>query len=155
MGRNAQQRGRGMLVAVLVAIAGFASAVPGDAAQAPSIVGGSEVAHDWPAMAQLYWGDRFECGGTLVAASWVLTAGHCVTADFTGQVRAPGDLGVRLGSSTMGDGTFHAVTRVVRHPKYDDGTAAYDAALLELDEPAVQPPLPVVGSADADRKSVV
>lgn len=69
------------------------------------------------------------CGGTFIAASWVLTAAHCVDGATADQVT------VRAGAHHWGDGGEKlAVTRIYIHPAYSSATALEnDIALLELE----------------------
>jgi secreted trypsin-like serine protease len=144
-----------LLRACLIAFAVLLSAVgaaTASAAPAPRIVGGTVASAPWPAQALVLInkdGASFMCGGTLIAPQWVITAAHCVTTD-AGTVAGPSSYDVVLGSRTaMSGGTEHSVTRVVREPQWDDASNAYDAALLQLDGPAPETPLPVVAPDEA------
>ena len=89
------------------------------------------------------------CGGSLVAASWVLTAGHCVTS--AGGVKPPGSLQAVVGVTDLqrAEGEAIAVQQVIRHPSYDTPRAySNDVALLRLARPA-STPIRLVATDDA------
>ncbi|HWE89466.1 MAG TPA: trypsin-like serine protease [Pseudonocardiaceae bacterium] len=92
-----------------------------------------------PWAAQIAWdGTGFECTGTVVAPTWVLTAQHCVS---------PGAMSVQVGSPKLGQGT----TVAVADKQVDDKA---DLALLRLAEPVEVTPVrladagPQVGSVN-------
>ncbi|KAK1122191.1 hypothetical protein K0M31_009417 [Melipona bicolor] len=112
-------------------------------AQRPTrIVGGKDAEkglHPW--QVSVHWGDparkipsRHICGGSLVTAGWVLTAGHCKTL-------APpvGEFHVFAGKYKLDvleeTEQSRLVNRVFVHPGYDGRVGPYDIALMEAERP--------------------
>jgi secreted trypsin-like serine protease len=85
------------------------------------------------------------CGGTLVAPAKVLTAAHCVTA-----VDQATDIRVVAGrvDYTATGGQTRRVTAARIHPKFDQGTLTYDAAVLSLNRPLPYRTLPIARVQD-------
>lgn len=109
----------------------------------PQIVGGGDAKPGaWPWMVAILNAsieDAFEgqfCGGTLLAPSWVLTAGHCVS-DFFGGIVSPSEVEVAAGIHVLSsnEGQRVGVSQIVRHPFYNDFNLEGDVALLRLSEP--------------------
>lgn len=73
--------------------------------------------------------DGHYCGAAMIAPTWVLTAGHCVTAED--QVASPRSFDVYVGSQDFHNGDRIPVKSIYRHPNY---TALFenDVALLQL-----------------------
>jgi secreted trypsin-like serine protease len=71
------------------------------------------------------------CGGSLIADTWVLTAGHCVTNE--GEIVEPKGINVYVGSINFKDGDRIAVKSVYRHPQYEADFTDNDVALLKLE----------------------
>ena len=136
--RPANMRPRAIVLAATVAV--LASAAGSAAlAASPRIVGGTPApAGRYPFMAALHI-DQFLCGGSLVAARYVVTAGHCV--DGTGD-RAD----LAIGVTTIDDdfATVPAANRfggtIIRNPAYGisgpAGAPVNDVAVVRLDRPA-------------------
>lgn len=111
---------------------------------APSIdgrvVGGVDASYaQFPHQISLRYRGSHNCGGSIVARSWVLTAAHCVTTtDSSGalQTYAAKDLNVRAGSNDrFSGGIINQVVEVIVHEDY--GNFLNDVALLRLETPFI------------------
>lgn len=93
---------------------------------APSkIVGGRQATESYPYMAALLVNGSQNCGGTLIAPTWVVTAAHCVTSGLT----------VRVGSlDRTSGGQVISVAQTIVHPNFRSSNIQQgnDIALLRL-----------------------
>jgi secreted trypsin-like serine protease len=136
---------------LLLAPALAVSALAMTAAPSSAIVGGHDAAAGaYPSIAEVHLGKSFLCTGTLIAPTWVLTAGHC--GSITGAaVATPASwpaplIDVYLGSNKAGQGTPATVSQAIVEPSYL-ATSGYDVTLLKLSAPASQAPTKVANDA--------
>lgn len=145
------------LAIVIAIVLGLSAAVPVFAADKdgqyqPSIVGGDPVPNgEYPFMVSLQAdtsgaspSKEHFCGATLIDSDSVLTAAHC--ADYIGAATIPGisvsyrDVRIVVGltklDSTQGQARkIQSLTDVHMHPRYNPRTSAFDAAVIELNQP--------------------
>lgn len=108
---------------------------------APFIVGGTDATQVRDYMATIQYPDgRHECGGSLIAPNWVLSAKHCTY----GERIVPGTWHVRVGSldRTTG-GTLAGIRAVAAHPLGSPDAAGNDVVLIQLDQAVSQRPIPI------------
>jgi hypothetical protein len=131
--------GRAVVVLALAAALATVHAPAAGAQKAHSaIVGGTPIsitAAPW----QVYLGvgSDLACGGSVLDATHVLTAAHCVIPEGSTTPRAPSSLTVRAGFDDVSEpapagSQVVGVASLRTHPLYDERTKADDVAVLTL-----------------------
>ncbi|MFI7679319.1 S1 family peptidase [Actinophytocola sp. NPDC049390] len=115
-------------------------------ATASAIVGGQEVAQEYP-WAVVVEHSRGACSGALISPRWVLTAGHCIVTDRPDQaesdlgldnpLRPADDFRLFIGSTVRYEGESRRANRLVKGP------AGLDVGLIELDRASDKAPIQV------------
>jgi secreted trypsin-like serine protease len=123
-----------LLAVLLTAVPAASAAVPVTA----RVVGGQDTTAGAVPWQVLVRPSGYLCGGSVLDATHVLTAAHCVYDPGSMTVTPPGQIQVFAGvtnrTSTAG-GQSPAVTGVAVDPQYDPGRYTSDAAILTLAAP--------------------
>lgn len=138
--------------AAVIALVGLAApwALAGDVGI--RVVGGTAaLSGEWPSITPLLRSGvepasaALRCGGTVIAARWVMTAAHCVVDG--GITWSPASLQVAPGALDLNAVTAAnrvGISRVVPHPRYNPANTTYDFALLQTSAAISAPPMPMV-----------
>ncbi|MFT7460870.1 MAG: secreted trypsin-like serine protease, partial [Planctomycetota bacterium] len=115
------------------------------------IIGGEETTiAQWPWQVFLNIDNNSQCGGTLIADRWVLTAGHCVdgeTSESPEQLRV-----IMLKNSSGGNqGLGAEPEQIIVHPEFKVSEITFDndIALVRLPERLNQETINLLGSGFA------
>ncbi|MFJ7076807.1 S1 family peptidase [Streptomyces sp. NPDC098781] len=134
-------------VAATVAAAATAllSAPTAEAADSRIVGGSTTTTTAYPFMMQITDASQNQfCGGTLVSATKVVTAAHCMVGESTSGVRVVGGRTYLNGTN----GTVSRVSDIWIHPDYQDVTEGNDVAVLTLSTSMSYTPASYVDSSD-------
>lgn len=114
----------------------------------PRIINGeyAPVVPEWMGRLRINLASSYiQCGATLISSSWLVSASHCFD-DVTDLSRI--DASVSLGTNDGSDFNSRVrIKNIYRHPEYQSngrGILLNDIALLELDTPVANTPLPIL-----------
>merc|ERR1712083_447898 len=101
------------------------------------IVNGQAAAEfSWPWMARLsikYSSGTYQCGGSLIADQWILTAAHCAAKENGKLPKVTVILGDHKMSKTDSNEKSLQVSKIINHSGYSAyGAPVHDIALLKL-----------------------
>ena len=142
------------ILAVVLAVVAIGVLCPTQAqAGSPRIIGGSPIditAAPWQVLLRI--NGTTQCGGAVIADTWLLTAAHCVSGVGAGQIEAY--IGV-TDQNRLSRDRLAPVSQVIVHPNWNSSTYSNDLALIGLAAPLAFSPsvqqvaLPLVQDANA------
>ncbi|MFF5301361.1 MULTISPECIES: S1 family peptidase [unclassified Streptomyces] len=129
-GLNRAKRSTAVVAAAAAAAATALLSAPTAVAAPQPIVGGSTTTTTtYPFVMQITDASQNQfCGGTLVSATKVVTAAHCMVGETTSSVRVVGGRTYLNGTN----GTVSKVSKIWINPSYTDATNGNDVAVLTL-----------------------
>ncbi|OCT93741.1 hypothetical protein XELAEV_18011411mg, partial [Xenopus laevis] len=96
------------------------------------IVGGNSASiGEWPWQVNLQYDASSLCGGSIIAANWIVTAAHCVDGDASSPSLWKAFVGKLVMPSNY-DSSAYYVDKIIVHPNYSSQTKHNDIALMKL-----------------------
>ncbi|MFD5863183.1 S1 family peptidase [Streptomyces chartreusis] len=133
------------VAATVAAAAALLSAPTAEAADSRIVGGSTTTTSAYPFMMQITDASQNQfCGGTLVSATKVVTAAHCMVGESNSSVRVVGGRTYLNGTN----GTVRRVSDIWIHPDYQDVTQGNDVAVLTLSTSMSYTPASYVDSSD-------
>ncbi|MFG1670049.1 S1 family peptidase [Streptomyces sp. Y7] len=144
-GLTRARRTAAVAATVAAAAAALLSAPTAEAADSRIVGGSTTTTGAYPFMMQITDASQNQfCGGTLVSATKVVTAAHCMVGESTSSVRVVGGRTYLNGTN----GTVSRVSGIWIHPDYQDVTQGNDVAVLTLSTSMSYTPASYVDSSD-------
>ncbi|WP_435217417.1 S1 family peptidase [Streptomyces sp. bgisy034] len=144
-GLTRARRTAAVAATVAAAAAALLSAPTAEAADSRIVGGSTTTTSAYPFMMQLTDASQNQfCGGTLVSATKVVTAAHCMVGETGSSVRVVGGRTYLNGTN----GTVRRVSDIWIHPDYQDVTQGNDVAVLTLSTSMPYTPASYVDSSD-------
>ncbi|MFJ2000612.1 S1 family peptidase [Streptomyces chartreusis] len=144
-GLTRARRTAAVAATVAAAAAALLSAPTAEAADSRIVGGSTTTTGAYPFMMQITDASQNQfCGGTLVSATKVVTAAHCMVGESNSSVRVVGGRTYLNGTN----GTVRRVSDIWIHPDYQDVTQGNDVAVLTLSTSMSYTPASYVGSSD-------
>ncbi|UPZ28203.1 serine protease [Streptomyces sp. LRE541] len=122
-------------------------ATTASAAPAPIVGGTTTTAAAYPYVMQITTASQSQfCGGTLVSATKVVTAAHCMVGETPSSVRVVGGRTYRNGTN----GTVAQVSKIWINPSYTDAEEGDDVAVLTLSTSMPYTPISYVSASETN-----
>lgn len=142
--RRARQAAATLVAGAAAAVTALFASPTASAAPQPIVGGTTTTTTAYPFVMQITdaYGSQF-CSGTLVSATKVVTAAHCMVGASASNVRVVGGRTYLNGT----DGTVGRVSKIWVNPDYMDATDGHDVAVLTLATSMPYQPVSYVSSS--------